>query len=139
VRRRLGAVDEDERACRVGHLDDLADGVDRPERVADMGEGDDLGLQAQEDLEHVETEDAVVRDRDELQVAVLLLDEELPRNEVRRDAPSRSGRSRRPGRCCGGPSCRQRGLIASVALRVKTISWASGALMNRATRIRASS
>ena len=47
-----------------------------------MGERDELRLEPEEDLEHVEAQDAVVGDRDELEVAVLLLDEELPRNEV---------------------------------------------------------
>ena len=41
-----------------------------------------FGLEPQEDLEDVEAEDAVVGDRDELEVAVALLDEELPRDEV---------------------------------------------------------
>ncbi len=48
-----------------------------------MGEGDELRLEAQQHLEHVEPEDPLVGDRDELEVAVLLLDEELPRDEVR--------------------------------------------------------
>ena len=48
-----------------------------------MGERDELRLEPQEDLEDVEAEDAVVGDRDELEVAVLLLGEELPRDEVR--------------------------------------------------------
>ena len=47
-----------------------------------MGERDELRLEPQQDLEDVEAEDAVVGDRDELEVAVLLLDEELPRDEV---------------------------------------------------------
>ena len=53
-----------------------------PKRVRHVGEGDQLGLQAQQHLEDVEAEEAVVGDRDELEVAVLLLDEELPRDEV---------------------------------------------------------
>ncbi len=48
-----------------------------------MGERDELRLEAKQHLEHVETEDAVVGDRDELEVTVLLLDEQLPRDEVR--------------------------------------------------------
>ena len=79
----LRAVDEHERARRVGHLDHLADRVDRAQRVRDVGERDELRVELQEDLEDVEPEDAVVGDRDELEVAVLLLDEELPRDEVR--------------------------------------------------------
>ena len=47
-----------------------------------MGERDELRLEPQEHLEDVEAEDAVVGDRDELEVAVPLLDEELPRDEV---------------------------------------------------------
>ncbi len=47
-----------------------------------MGERDELRLQAQQHLEDVEAKDAVVGDRDELEVAVALLDEELPRDEV---------------------------------------------------------
>ena len=83
VRDGLGAVDQHERPGRVGHLDHLADRVDRAERVADVGERDELRLQPEEHLEDVEAEDAVVGDRDELEVAVLLLDEDLPRDEVR--------------------------------------------------------
>ena len=83
VRHRLGAVDQDERTCRVGHLDHLGDRVDRAQRVRHVGERDQLRLEAEEHLEHVEAEDAVVGDRDELEVAVALLDEELPRHEVR--------------------------------------------------------
>ena len=67
----------------MGHLDHLADRVDRPQRVAHVGERHELRLQAQEHLEDLEAEDPVVGDRDELEIAVLLLDEELPRDEVR--------------------------------------------------------
>ena len=83
VRHRLGAVDEDERAGGVGHLDHLADRVDRAQRVRDVGEGDELRVEPQEHLEDVEAEDPVVGDRDELQVAVHLLGQDLPRDEVR--------------------------------------------------------
>ena len=47
-----------------------------------MGERDELEVEPQQHLEDVEPQLAVVGDRDELQVAVLLLDEELPRDEV---------------------------------------------------------
>ena len=47
-----------------------------------MGERNELRLEAKEDLEDVEAQHAVVGDRDELEVAVALLDEELPRDEV---------------------------------------------------------
>ena len=53
-----------------------------PSVFADVGERDELRLEPEQDLEDVEAEDAVVGDRDELEVAVLLLDEELPRDEV---------------------------------------------------------
>ena len=82
VRHGLGAVDQHERAGRVGHLGHLADRVDRAERVRDVGERDELRLEPEQHLEHVEAQDPVVGDRDELEVAVLLLDEELPRDEV---------------------------------------------------------
>ena len=82
VRHGLGAVDQDQRARGVGHLGHLADRVDRAERVRDVGERDELGLEPEQHLEDVEAELAVVGDRDELEVAVLLLDEELPRDEV---------------------------------------------------------
>ena len=82
VRHGLGAVDEDEGTGRVGHVDHVADRVDRPERVRDVGEGDQLRAQAEQHLEHVEPEDPVVGDRDELEVPVLLLDQDLPRDEV---------------------------------------------------------
>ena len=83
VRHGLRPVHQDQRPCRMRHLGHLADRVDRAERVADMGERDELRLEPEQHLEHVEAEDAVVGDRDELEVAVLLLDEELPRDEVR--------------------------------------------------------
>ena len=83
VRHGLRAVDQDERTGGVRHLGHLADRVDRAERVADVGERDELRLEPEQHLEHVEPEHAVVGDRDELEVAVLLLDEELPRDEVR--------------------------------------------------------
>ena len=54
-----------------------------PERVRDVGERDELRLEAEQDLEDVLAQDAVVGDRDELEVAVLLLGEDLPRDEVR--------------------------------------------------------
>ena len=82
VRDRLRAVDQDQRAGRVGHLGHLADGVDRSEHVRDVGEGDELGPQVQQDLVHLEAQDAVVRDGHELQVAVHLLDHELPGDEI---------------------------------------------------------
>ena len=66
----------------MGHLDHLRDGVDRAKGVRDVSERDEPGLEAQQDLEDVESEQAVVRDGDELEVGVLLLDEELPRDEV---------------------------------------------------------
>ena len=82
VRHGLGPVDQDERAGRVGHLDHLGDRVDRAQRVRHVGEGDELGLEPEQHLEDVEAKDAVIGDRDELEVAVALLDEELPRDEV---------------------------------------------------------
>ena len=109
VRHGLGAVDEDEGAGGVGHLDDLADRVDRPERVADVGERDELGLEAEQHLEDVEAQDPVVGDRDELEVAVLLLDEELPRDEVGVVLHLGQDDLRRRGRCCAGPTSRRRG------------------------------
>ena len=62
--------------------DHVGDRVDRAQRVRHVGERDELGLEPQQDLEDVEAEDAVIGDRDELEVAVALLDEELPRDEV---------------------------------------------------------
>ena len=82
VRHGLRAIHEDERAGGMGHVDDLADGIDGPERVRHVGERDELRLEAKEHLEDIETKDPVVGDRDELEVAVALLDEELPRDEV---------------------------------------------------------
>ena len=82
VRNGLGAVDQHQRPGRVGHVDHLADRVDRAQRVRHVGEGDELGLQPEEHLEDVEAEDPVVGDRDELEIPVHFLDEELPRDEV---------------------------------------------------------
>ena len=83
MRDRLGAVDQHQRAGLVGLRDHLGDGVDRAEGVGDVGERHELGLEPEEDLEHVLAEDPVVGDRDELEVAVLLLGQDLPRDEVR--------------------------------------------------------
>ena len=83
MRHGLGAVDEHQRAGLVGLAGHLLDRVDRAQRVRDVGERDQLGLEAQQDLEHVLAQDAVVRDRDELEVRVLLLGQDLPRDEVR--------------------------------------------------------
>ena len=109
VRHGLGAVDEHERAGRVGHLDHLADRVDGAERVRDVGERDELRLEPEQHLEDVEAEDAVVGDRDELEVAVPLLDEELPRDEVGVVLHLGQDDRRRRGRCSGGPTSRRRG------------------------------
>ena len=127
----LGAVDEDEGAGRVGHSVISRDRVDRTEGVADMGEGHELRLEPEEDLEDIEAEDAVIGDRDELQVAVLLLDQELPRDEVGVVLHLGQDDDVTPADVLPAPQYATR-LIASVALRVKTISWRSGALMNRA-------
>ncbi len=83
VRHGLRPIDEHERAGRVRHLGHLLDRVDGAQRVRDVGERHELWLEPEQDLEHVEAQDAVVGDRDELEVAVDLLDEELPRHEVR--------------------------------------------------------
>jgi hypothetical protein len=83
VRDGLGAVDEDQRARRVGHLDHLADRVDGSQRVRDVGERHQLRAQAEEHLEDVQAEKPVVRDGDELQVAVHFLGQDLPRDQVR--------------------------------------------------------
>ncbi len=82
VRHRLRPVDQHQRACGVGHLGHLANRIDGSEHVRDMRERDELGLQVQEDLEDLQPQQAIVRDGHELQVAVLLLDQELPRHEV---------------------------------------------------------
>ncbi len=79
----LRAIDEHEGAGGVRLVDHLADRVDRAERVRDVGERDELRLQPEENVVDVLAEDAVVGDRDELEVAVLLLGEDLPRDEVR--------------------------------------------------------
>ena len=83
VRHRLGAVDEDQRAGLVGLAGHLLDRVDRAQRVRHVGERDQLRLELEQDVEHVLAQDPVVRDRDELEVRVLLLGEDLPRDEVR--------------------------------------------------------
>ena len=82
MRHGLRAVDEDQRAGGMGHLDHLADRVDRSEHVRDVGEGDELGPQVEEDFVDLELQEPVVGDGDELQVAVLLLDHELPGDQV---------------------------------------------------------
>ena len=82
VRHSLSSVDQDECACGVCHLGHLAHGVDRAEHVRNVGEGDELGPEVEEHLEHFELQNAVIGDRNEFEVAVLLLDEDLPRNQV---------------------------------------------------------
>ncbi len=83
VRHGLCAVDQDQRAGLVGLRGHLGDRVDGAEGVRDVGERHELRLQPEQDVEHVLAEDPVVGDRDELEVAVHLLREELPRDEVR--------------------------------------------------------
>ena len=83
VRHGLGPVDEDERAGLVGLAGHLLDRVDRAQRVRHVGERDQLRLELEQDVEHVLAQDPVVGDRDELEVRVLLLGEDLPRDEVR--------------------------------------------------------
>ena len=90
-----------------------------------MGERDQLGLEAEQDIEHVLAQDPVVRDRDELQVRVLLLGQDLPRDKVRvvcisvRTITSPRPMFRRPREFATR-------LMASVALRVQTMAWGIG-------------
>ena len=83
VRHGLRPVDEDERAGLVRLAGHLLDRVDRAQRVRHVGERDQLRLELEQDVEHVLAQDPVVGDRDELEVRVLLLGEDLPRDEVR--------------------------------------------------------
>ena len=78
----LGAVNEHQRPGLVSHPGHLGDRIDRPERVRNVRERDELRLELEEDLEDIEAEQAIVGDRDELEIRVLLLDQELPRDEV---------------------------------------------------------
>ncbi len=79
----LGAVHQHQRTRLVGQAGHLDHGVDGAQRVGHVGEGDQLRLEPEEHLEHVLTEHAVVGDRDELEVRVLLLGQDLPRDQVR--------------------------------------------------------
>ena len=79
----LGAVDQHQRARLVGPARHVLDRVDRAQRVRHVGERDQLRLELEQDVEHVLAQDPVVGDRDELEVGVLLLREQLPRDEVR--------------------------------------------------------
>ena len=83
VRHRLRPVHEHERAGLMGLAGHLHHRVDGAQRVGRVGERDQLRLEAEQDLEDVLAQDAVVRDRDELEVRVLLLGQDLPRDEVR--------------------------------------------------------
>ncbi len=83
VRHGLGAVDQHQRARLVGPARHVLDRVDRAQRVRHVGERDELGLELEQDVEHVLAQDPVVGDRDELEVGVLLLGQDLPRDEVR--------------------------------------------------------
>ena len=83
VRRRLGRVDEHERAGLVRLADHLLDRVDRADAVRHGRERDELGIRAQQDLERVLEQAAVIVEGHELEVGVLLLGQQLPRDEVR--------------------------------------------------------
>ncbi len=82
VRHGLRPVDEDEGACGVGLVDHAADRRERPQGVGLVGEGDQLGSRAQQDLPGLEVQEAVPIEGHELEVGVLLLREELPGHQV---------------------------------------------------------
>ncbi len=82
MRHRLRAVDEHERAGGLRLGDHLLDGVDGADAVRDVRERDELGPRPQEHLEALLVEPPIVVDGHELQVGVLLLAEQLPRDEV---------------------------------------------------------
>ena len=66
----------------MGHLDHVANRVDRAQHVRSVGERDERGPKVQQDLVHLELQEPVVADRNELQVAVLFLDQELPGHQI---------------------------------------------------------
>ncbi len=82
VRHGLRPVDQDQGSGGMRHLGHLAHRIDGAEHVRDVGKRDELRPQSQQDLEHLELQESVVGDRHEFEVAVLLLDEDLPGHQV---------------------------------------------------------
>ena len=84
VRRRLSRVDDDDRAVPMRPLDDPLDAVDRAERVRHEVERDDLQPRVADELvEPVEHEVALVGERDHPELGARALRDVLPGDEVR--------------------------------------------------------
>ena len=66
----------------VSDTDDLLDGIHRAEHIADMSHTDELGLLADEPVELVEAENAVVGDGDVIDNDAALHGLQLPRDDV---------------------------------------------------------
>ena len=122
VRHGLRAVDQHDRAGGVRAARDLVDRVDRAEHVGDVGDGDELRARARAARRARRGRAARRRRSARTRARRRPPREHLPRHEVRvvlhlRQRPR--GRRRRRWR---GPTRSATRLIASVALRVKTVS-----------------
>ena len=82
VRDALCGVEDDDRADVVGARGDVGDRVDRAERVADVGQGDEPRAAGEESVEVVEVEPAVIGDRHVREGRAGRRGELLPRDEV---------------------------------------------------------
>ena len=82
VRRRLRGIDQHQRAGGVRHLDDLADRVDRPERVADLRDRQQARAGGQLGAQVVHVEQAVVGEGDVVERRPDLAGQLLPGNDV---------------------------------------------------------
>src|SRR4051794_36322401 len=67
----------------MGEGDDVLDRIDRAERVGDVRNRHDLRLRAEQLLQLVEPQLALVGHGNDAQVSLLLLAQDLPRNNVR--------------------------------------------------------
>ena len=138
VRDALGGVEDDDRADVVGAGGDIGDRVDRAERVADVGQGDEPRAAGEESVEVVEVEPAVIGDRNVREARAGRRGELLPRDEVGVVLhPGRDDRS--PGPTFARPQLYATRFSASVAFRTKTTSRSLGAPMNPARARRAPS
>ena len=83
MRHALSAVDDDDRAVRVGHGDHALDRIDCAQRVGRMSEGHDLRTRREQLREFIENQLAGIIHRHHAKNCLLLFAQELPGNDVR--------------------------------------------------------
>ena len=60
VRRALGTVNQNRDAVLMGNLDNLLDGINGSQHIADMSHTDDLRLFSNHRLQHVQTQNTII-------------------------------------------------------------------------------